>query len=365
VRGARIAWLALLFAAPALAADAPQPLKLTPSQLAALKLATVKPQPRAQVPLPPAPARVTVPPQAERVVSAPRSGLVLRVLAAEGDRVAKGATLAEIDSPEVVALQRDFLNARSAAELARVAAERDRALFADGVIAERRLLQTEQAYREQQTTLAAVRQLLASAGFADADLARLVDTQRFVNALPVKSPIAGVVLKRLASPGERVGEQQPLYRVADPSTLWVEAQLPAESLAGVAVGAPAEVIGCDASGKVIAIGAAADPVTQTVVVRAALAKPCPAMRPGQVMQVRVFAPTREPVLTVPQQSVVRRGEQSWVFVKGADAVSAVPVDVAAIAAGHAFIRSGLAGDADVATTGIATLKAAWTGMGGE
>lgn len=368
-RAARAAALVLALqgagwtASAAPAGESPQAIRLSPAQAAALAPKTVRPVPARDLPLPPAPARVTVPPHAERVISAPRAGLVVRVTAAEGDRVARGAMLAEIESPELVNLQRDFLNARSAAELARVAAERDRALFNDGVIAERRLLQTEQTWREARTTLAAARQLLAGAGMSDAELTRLAETQKIATSLAARAPMAGVVLKRLASAGERVGEQQPLYRIADPTILWVEASLPAESLAGVAVGAAVEVSGCKERGRVAAIGAAADVASQTVAVRATLDRPCAALRPGQIVQVRLFAPGGEDVLAIPEEAVVRSGDRPWVFVREGDGYRALPVTLASSAGGSAFVRSGLPRDAQVVVTDIAKLKAAWAGMG--
>jgi cobalt-zinc-cadmium efflux system membrane fusion protein len=342
---------------------AAQVIRLSPAQAATLKPKTVRPAAAKDLPLPPAPARVTVPPQAERVISAPRAGLVVRVTAAEGDRVERGAMLAEIESPELVNLQRDFLNARSAAELARVGAERDRALFNDGVIAERRLLQTEQTYREARTTLAAARQLLAGAGMTEADLNRLAETQKIATSLAARAPMTGVVLKRLASAGERVGEQQPLYRIADPTILWVEASLPAESLAGVTVGAPVEVSGCKERGRVAAIGAAADFASQTVAVRATLNKPCEALRPGQIVQVRLFAPGAQDVLAIPEEAVVRSGDRPWVFVRDGEGYRALPIELAASAGGTAFVRAGLPRDAHVVVTDIAKLKAAWAGLG--
>lgn len=342
---------------------AAQEIRLSPAQAASLKPKTIQPAAAKELPLPPAPARVTVPPQAERVISAPRAGLVVRVTAAEGDRVERGAMLAEIESPEIVALQRDFLNARSAAELARVATERDRVLFDEGLIAERRLLQTEQAYREARTTLAAARQLLAGAGMSEVELNRLAETQRMATSIAARAPMTGVVLKRMASAGERVGELQPLYRIADPSILWVEASLPAESLAGVALGAPVEVIGCRERGRVAAIGAAAEPASQTVAVRATLDRPCAALRPGQIVQVRLFAPAAEALLAIPEEAVVRSGDRPWVFVREGDGYRVLPIEVASSAAGVAYVRRGLPQEAQVVVTDIATLKATWAGMG--
>jgi hypothetical protein len=53
-----------------------------------------------------------------------------------------------------------------------------------------------------------------------------------------------------------------------------------------------------------------------------------------------------------------------VFVRDGNAYRAVPVEVMAEAGARAYITRGLDARADVATTDVATLKAAWAAGGG-
>ncbi|MEJ2060881.1 MAG: efflux RND transporter periplasmic adaptor subunit [Gammaproteobacteria bacterium] len=350
---------------PAARSAAAEPVKLSESQLAQLEVKTVAPKPVTDVPLPGAPARVQVPPQAERVVAAPRAGLITEVRVAEGQSVKQGQVLGGIESPGVLALQRDYLDALSAYHLAKAQYTRDQDLFKDGIIAERRMQETEQAYREKQNALAAARQLLMGAGFTKTDISRLANTQRMSPILEVRAPIDGVVLKRMISPGERVNDQQPLYHIADISTLWLDISLPAEQLAGVRADLPVTVPGCAVPARVILVGAVVDPTNQTIMVRAALDKPCDLLRPGQVVQAQIYSHRDQPVLSVPQQAVVTNAGKDWVFVREGKGYAAQQVHLITRANDQAFIESGLDPKAQVAVTEIATLKAAWVGMGGE
>ncbi len=348
---------------PAARGAAAEPLKLSESQLARLQVRTVTPRSVTEVPLPAAHARVQIPAHAERVVAAPRAGLITEVKVAEGERVKPGQVLGGIESPGMLALQRDYLNALSAYRLAKTQYERDRDLFKDGIIAERRMQETEQAYREKQNALATARQLLIGAGFTTADIDRLAGTRRMSPVLEVRSPIDGVVLKRMISQGERVNDQQPLYHIADLSTLWLDISLPAEQLAGVRAGQPVTVPGCTDAARVILVGAVVDPTNQTIMVRAALDKPCPLLRPGQVVQAQVYSHYDKPLLSIPQQAVVTKGGKNWVFVTDGKSYAVQAVTLLTRANGRAFIESGLSPQSRVAVSEIATLKAAWAGMG--
>lgn len=351
--------------APTVCSAAAEPVKLSKSQLARLEVKTVTPRLVTEVPLPGAHARVQIPPHAERVVAAPRAGLITEVKVVEGERVKPGQVLGGIESPGVLALQRDYLNALSANRLGKTQYARDQDLFKDGIIAERRMQETEQAYREKQNALATARQLLIGAGFTKTDISRLADTRRLSPILEMRSPIDGVVLKRTISPGERVNDQQPLYHIADLSTLWLDISLPAEQLAGVRARQPVTVPGCTNAARIILVGAVVDPTNQTIMVRAALDKPCALLRPGQVVQAQVYSHYDKPLLSIPQQAVVTKAGKNWVFVKDGKSYAVQAVTLLTRSNGQAFVESGLTPKSHVAVSEIATLKAAWAGMGTE
>ena len=73
-----------------------------------------------------APGRVIIPPEKDYIVSAAQAGLITKFNAAIGDRVAQGQVLAIINSPELLALQRQYLKAASELQLADAVYRRDK-----------------------------------------------------------------------------------------------------------------------------------------------------------------------------------------------------------------------------------------------
>ncbi|HKJ88220.1 MAG TPA: efflux RND transporter periplasmic adaptor subunit, partial [Gammaproteobacteria bacterium] len=122
----------------AISAQASHEITFTDEQMQKLGIAMGKVTAGNQVQTDTLPAKVVIPPDQERVISAPQGGLVSSLHAATEETVTAGDLLAEIRSPDLIRMQRDFLQAHSARELARAARDRDKQLFDEGIIPERR-----------------------------------------------------------------------------------------------------------------------------------------------------------------------------------------------------------------------------------
>lgn len=85
-----------------------------------------------------------MPPSQEQVVSAPLAGLVDRVLVGENDVVKSGQPLLRLISPELGELQLKLLEAASKSRLSQKTLQRERSLFTEGIIPERRVQEREQ-----------------------------------------------------------------------------------------------------------------------------------------------------------------------------------------------------------------------------
>lgn len=312
------------------------------------------------------PARVVIPPQQARVVAAPRGGLVTALEAALGDSVSERQVLARIESPDLVVLQRELLQAATQLRLARSELERDAQLHKEGIIAERRLLETRSRHEEAAALVDERRQVLLLAGMSEPEVAELEASRKLSTTLPVRSPIAGVVVEAQAVLGERVGESQPLYRIARMEPLWLEIDTPIDRLAGVSEGSPVELPCPGGSAQVSLIGRNVDPTNQTVMVRSEVKDSGDCLRPGQFVEVRLRLASAKPQFRVPSGSITRIGDADMVFVQEPAGFAPVSVLVLGREDGYSVVTGGLAPDARVAASGIAALKAAWTGRdGGE
>lgn len=140
------------------------------------------------------PAEITVPIAQERIVTAPQSGLLDTLYVAAGQEVKKGQAIAHISSPELVNLQREYLQAKSQHGLNQKSYNRDSELFKDGIIAQRRYLETEAATQSSDLDVAQKKQALKLTGMSDATIARLKSPADMQSGITLTAPIAGQVL---------------------------------------------------------------------------------------------------------------------------------------------------------------------------
>jgi len=337
---------------------------MTPQQQQLLGVTTAPLVPAGSVAGQTLPGRVMLPPEQARVLSAPQSGLVVSLDASSGDRVHKGQALAHLDSPDWLEMQRAYLQTYSRARLARAQLNRDETLFKEGIIALRRLEETRAAHAEAVAALQERRHALTLAGLDARAIASLERTRHLNPRLTVTAPADGVVLERSVSVGERVAAASVLYRLGDPSRLWVEIRSPLELAHTLKIGSSVELPGTDAEARLSAIGQDVDPGNQTVLLRAEVTTGADKLRPGQFVEVRVAAPASAEQYRVPAAAVIRSGERTVVFVATADGFRAVPVQVHGQQADTAVITGDLPADAKVAVAGLAAIKAAWQGLGG-
>lgn len=341
-----------------------QEIPLAPAEFDSLGVEFVSPEAVDTATAVTARARVVVPPAADHVVASAVTGLVERVYIGIGDRVTAGQPLFSIRSPGFLGLQQQYLEARADAALADTQLERDRQLFDEGIIAGRRLEETRTRAASAASRLAEHTRLLLIAGLRQQDIDRLGAGGVLLDSLVVRAPVDGVVLDVMTRAGQSVGSVDVLCRVADLSTLWLDIRVPQEQAGTVAMGATVGVRESPAErpARVLAVGQAVDPDTQTVPVRAEIASSAHGLRPGQLVEATVFAPDAGDAgarsMSVPISAVIRSGETAYVFVRSAAGVTATPVSVVSAADRRVVVR-GLESDARVAVAGVSALKSLW------
>jgi RND family efflux transporter MFP subunit len=257
----------------------------------------------------------------QATVRAEIGGTVLETNAEEGERVARGQVLARLDETSI----RDaFLGARSGLTTAEMNArtatrelERMERLAEAGAIAERDL---EQA-RNGATAAASM--------LADAK-ARFVAAEKALSDTRVRAPFAGIVARRQVSAGETVAPGGAMFDVIDPSTMRLEASVPATELAALRIGAPVSFTvsgypGRAFTGRITRISPVADATTRQVRIFASIPNAGQALVGGLFAEGRVASELRvsaiAPAAALDQRGVtpmavrVRNGEVDRVEVE--------------------------------------------------
>lgn len=316
------------------------------------------------------PARVGVPVDSLFAVSAPLPALVEQVTVAPGDRVRRGQVLARLVSPEIAETQRGLLQAHAQSRLAEANLERDRKLFAEGLVPQSRVAASEGRATEARAALAERRQALLLAGVDEATIDRMIAGARIAPSVSVRAPVDGVVLDQAVVAGQRVEQAATLFRVARTERLTLEIRVPRERIGAVAPGVEVEVPG-RAHGTVVGIGASVDPDSQSVMVRASVVAAADAgaagLRVGELVQatLRLDKGRAADLFSVPAAAVVRAGEQAWLFVETPQGMRAQPVSVLSTGAGRSLVSGGLQPGARIAVQGTAALKAALLAGGAQ
>lgn len=340
-------------------------IKISPEQISNLAIDVGSVVASQQVPFLYAPARVVVPGSHERLLSAPQPGFLTQLNANIGDRVTKGQLLAQIHSPELVALQQQFLTARSELNLVSLEQRRDQKLLDEGVIAQRRWQQTNALHNSKAAVADEARQLLNMAGMSPTEINALTKNHKLNSLLSVRSPIDGVILDRMVTLGSRLDMQAPLYRIADLSELWLEINVPQERMQSIQIGDAVKVENTSISAKISLLGQSVNLDNQTMLARAKIEGKAPQLRVGQNLNVQIMQNLDQPGFNVPNSAIAYNSGHNYVFVRNADGFVVTEVAVIGKQDEYSLITGPLSTEAQIAMQGAVALKASWLGLGGD
>jgi cobalt-zinc-cadmium efflux system membrane fusion protein len=328
-----------------------------------------KPEPVTQIPVLSAPAKVVIPPTQEYIVSASQAGVIDKMNVAIGDKVAKGQILAQLNSPDLLTLQREYLKAGTAQQASLINYNRDKKLLQEGVIPERRWQETSSEYHSAVSEADEQRQLLEIAGMTPSEVDHLAKTHRLTRQLNVRAPIAGVVMERSAVAGTHIDMMAPLYRIANLDELWLELNIPQERMSDIKIGDRVMVDNSEVSAKITLLGQSVNPENQTMLARALVENATRqnegSLRPGQRLNTRIIQSSGKAAFKVPNVAIARNEGKAFVFVRTQQGFLVMPVAVIGKQDDESIISGELAGNEEIAVKGAAALKANWLGLGSD
>lgn len=164
----------------------------------------------------------------------------------------------------------------------------------------------------------AARERLLRWDLTDADIRELEQRGRASDTVPFRSPVSGTIVEKMAVEGMRVMAGMTLFRIADLSVVWIEADVPEQDLAIVRVGQSASVV-LDAYpdapmvGKATYVHPTVDEKTRTAKVRFQFANRGGRLKPGMFATVHLTGRATEG-LTVPADAVLEAGVDQLVFI---------------------------------------------------
>jgi len=286
-------------------------------------------------------------------------GVVTNVLKKAGDRVRRGEVMAVLNSRELAAAKSAYLAAYHEEEFARVAVEREEALWKKKISAEIDYLQARRALDEAALNQRLAEQQLRVLGVAAAALPTLdAAPAESLARHEVRSPIDGTILERNVTTGESVTADALIFSVADLSNVWVELSVYAKDLGAVRQGQAATVVsadlGIEANGRIDFIGQLVGEETRSAVARLTLANAAGTWRPGLFVTVRLVREQTTVPVAVSADAVQTFRDWQVVFVRVGDWFEARPLELGRTDGSWVEVLSGLeAGDRYAAANSFA------------
>jgi RND family efflux transporter MFP subunit len=273
-------------------------------------------------------------------VNSQTSGTVLAVHVEEGDRVAPGALLAELDGREAEA---QLARARAVLESAQAKFARDSQLHATTIVTDAEFDASRSAYVVARSDV------------------QLWETRRAFTR--IVAPSGGIVTAKQIEAGSAVSPNQRLFDLADVSLLVVRVQLSELDVVHLVRGATVAVR-LDAypdarlEGRVRRIFPSADPASRLVPVEVALsARPAGVgARPGFLARVEFALDRRAAALAVPASAVGVTNDGPFVYVVEADTLAQKGVELGVTVEGWVEVTHGVAEGERVVVSGHTNLR---------
>jgi cobalt-zinc-cadmium efflux system membrane fusion protein len=239
------------------------------------------------------------------------NGPITRILVDAGTPVTADQPLLFVNSPDLANAVATYRKARNREVYNKRIADRMKDMLDRGAVAQKDFEGAEADYNDALTDVQNSLQPLRIFGITAQEID---DAEKQGTAIrtemAVRSPIAGVVVQKLVSPGMLIlAGQTVCFTISDVSTVWVQGHIFDRDLPSVRTGDHVEESNPSFadrfSGSIGYIGSFVDPTTRTTPVRIVTQNPRGLLKKDMFMEAVVHTGARTGVLAVPVSAVVR------------------------------------------------------------
>ncbi len=245
---------------------------------------------------------------------APRVGGVVReVRASLGDTVRKGQLLAVLSSRELADAKATYLAATERLHMADATFAREERLFKGKISSEQDYLDAKQNRAEGRIESRASEQKLLALGVTAEEIRRLPDSHEVaLTDYRLLSPFDGTVIDRHITLGETVAAEDPVFTVADLSTVWIDLSVYQRDIGAVRAGQTVRVEtnhGDEAELEIDFVQPLVGEETRTALARIIAPNPDGDWHPGCFVKAKVATSSgNEARVVVPDTAVIRMSD---------------------------------------------------------
>ncbi len=296
-------------------------------------------------------------------VSSPINGRVIKKYKNDGDRVAKGDIVCELESLEFADLIADLIKAKSELGFQKSKLDRNIQLKEKGISTESRLEEIRADYERSVAGVAATKARLRSVGVPETQIDQFNANNIKYPVLKVLSPMSGIINEDLIVPGQAVTAYENMMTIVNLSKVQIRGYIAPEDLRLVGSGDKFIVYSKDdpdqyLEGSIGTINPSIDEMNKSITVNSIVATKREWPKPGQILRMEISTGTEEPVIGIPLESIIYQGEEPFVFVKQSDLKYILrPVRIKKSTEKMAIIEEGLNPGEEIAVSNVFDLKA--------
>jgi multidrug efflux pump subunit AcrA (membrane-fusion protein) len=188
-----------------------------------------------------------------------------------------------------------------------------------------------------------------------------IDPHRMLGWYPLRAPFDGTVIDKHITLGEKLGDDDVPFTIADLGTVWVDIRVYQRDLPFVHQGQEVTLLagpgGREQKGTVSFVSPIVDHQTRTALARIVLPNPDGAWRPGMFVDARISTQESHVPVVVPKSALQMMGEETVVFVETEQGLEARNITVGASDPNRVEVASGLEPGERYVVEGAFELKA--------
>lgn len=161
---------------------------------------------------------IDVPPQSNISINVPYGGFVKYTEMLPGTQVKKGQLLVEIENPEFIQFQQEYLESIASREFLKSEFERQKALYEENVASGKTFQQAKSTYLMNEAKLKTMEQRLKLIGFSPEKIA----LGKVASSVKIYSPVSGAVRNMYTNIGKYVAPQDAIMDITNAEDLHVE-----------------------------------------------------------------------------------------------------------------------------------------------
>jgi RND family efflux transporter MFP subunit len=272
-----------------------------------------------------------------------------------GDGVSKGQRLAEVQSAEIQKLQVELLQAENKLVLHTAELERVQRLVESKIAAQKELIAAQNQHQAGLNEIEGLERQLVLLGLPESAVKK-TRAEKTIATFSIFAPISGAVEERNVVLGETVEPNKVIFKIVDPSTVFIEGSAFDEALPQLKIGQtvrirlgsyPKELF----TGKIARFSPSIDPQKRVLRLWAEVPNRGGKLKPNLFAEMDVVIGGGQEVLAIPLEALITTEGESFVFVEEKGSFRRAPVVVGARDDRYVEVKTGLLPGDRVVTDG--------------